>query len=147
MSLAPVLAGTAVVTPNAPVQGRRAAPSAAAGCYSGPVGPKHIFWASIRPRPPRPCSRRLRGRGAESATRGWSGGKGRRAGRQVGVRAVPGPAYRRGRDAVGCGESVQAVEGARLVARMTHVSTGDGAALELLEGRVLPGVAALQDRA
>lgn len=46
---------------------------------------------------------------------------------------------------VGGGSTAEAVESFSFTSRMSHVSTGGGASLEMLGGKTLPGVAALKD--
>ncbi len=60
--------------------------------------------------------------------------------------AVAGVKARGGLSIIGGGDSVSAVKKSGKAVEMSHISTGGGASLEYLEGKILPGVAALDDK-
>jgi phosphoglycerate kinase len=68
------------------------------------------------------------------------------AGTQAIATILAGLAERGAQVIIGGGDSAAAVAQAGLTDKMTHVSTGGGASLEFLEGRALPGIAALDEK-
>ena len=62
------------------------------------------------------------------------------------ARAVAEATQKGAKSIIGGGDSVKAINKAKLGSQVTFMSTGGGASLEFLEGKALPGVAALQDK-
>ena len=62
------------------------------------------------------------------------------------ARAVAAATAQGAKSIIGGGDSVKAINKAKLGDQVTFMSTGGGASLEFLEGQDLPGVAALQDK-
>jgi phosphoglycerate kinase len=104
--------------------------------------PEGLAGVDIGPR----TARAFRDRIASAGTVLWNGPMGvaeidrfRRGTLAVAQAVVDSPAH----TVVGGGDSVAALQALGMTAGMDHISTGGGASLELLEGRTLPGVAAL----
>ncbi len=138
--------GTEVLLPSDVVVAERVAPDApyhAVGVAEVPAG-----WCIVDIGPD--TQRLFAGRLAASRTILWNGPLGicEVAAFAAGTRAVAEAiATSSAVSVVGGGDVVAALDSLGLAGRMTHVSTGGGAALEFLEGKVLPGVAALAEAA
>jgi phosphoglycerate kinase len=128
--------------PSDLVAAERFAPDATPQAIDGVDVPEHLMGLDIGPRTARAYSRII----ATAGTVFWNGPMGAfeldpfSAGTRAVAEAV---ASAPGVTVVGGGDSAAALAQYGLADRVTHLSTGGGAALELIEGRELPGVKAL----
>ncbi|MBI4568979.1 MAG: phosphoglycerate kinase [Planctomycetes bacterium] len=135
--------GARVLLPEDHVAARENAPDAAPVPCDASI-PDSMYGLDIGPRTAERYAREIAG----ARTVVWNGPMGvfERPAFAAGTRRVAEAlAASTGLTVVGGGETVAAVEQFGLKARIRHVSTGGGASLELLEGKTLPGVAALPD--
>jgi phosphoglycerate kinase len=134
-------AGKEIVLPQDHVCAAEFKADSPASVHAGDI-PDHLMGLDIGPQSVRNCIAALQG----AKTIVWNGPMGvfEMDAFSKGTEAVAKAVASSGAfSVVGGGDSVAAVEKMGVVDSISHVSTGGGASLELLEGKVLPGVAAL----